>query len=397
MALPVFETFTATDGTYLVDHSASWTEEVLHEFVINSNSVNPNRAGARLEFGWWNADSFDNNQYAQAVVAAIGSSHYMGVCVRVSSGGNGYSAFWSTDAGLVLRKTVSGTETDLGSTSAPAVNDVIRIEANGTSIVVKKNGTAVITVTDSSLTSGAAGICEYGGSTVTRLDTWEAGNLASTVTKTHTTDALLRKTQTASHTSDALLRGAFTISHATDALLRATSTRTHSTDAFLASGVGTQTRTHTTDALLRASGTRTHTTDALLHATSTRSHSTDAFLRATQTKTHTTDALLKATKLRLHSTDALLRSTTTRTHTTDALLVSRLTLTHSTDAFLSQGAIVLTHSTDALLRATRLRTHTTDAYLQSFSQAGLGILEAIEFGDGTLDHVHLGAGEVSDI
>jgi hypothetical protein len=53
---------------------------------------------------------------------------------------------------------------------------VLRVEAIGTSIVAKKNGSAIISVTDSSLTSGRLGITGYSADTSTYALSWTGGN-----------------------------------------------------------------------------------------------------------------------------------------------------------------------------------------------------------------------------
>ncbi|NIP34094.1 MAG: hypothetical protein GWN18_04040, partial [Thermoplasmata archaeon] len=52
---------------------------------------------------------------------------------------------------------------------------MIRIEAEGTTIRCKKNGTTVITVTDTSLAHGAPGIGTFFTNPSFRLDDWSGG------------------------------------------------------------------------------------------------------------------------------------------------------------------------------------------------------------------------------
>lgn len=187
---------------------------------------------------------------------------------------------------------------------------------------------------------------------------------AATVTKTHTTDAVLEKTQTDTHT--------------TDALLSLTVTKTHTTDAQLEK---TQTLAHTTDSVLKGTLTRVHTTDAYLAGAggSTLEHTTDSLLKSTETKVHTSDSLLKATVSAVHQTDALLKKTLSLTHTTDSLLNKSQTAVHTTDSYLYLRS-VKTHTTDAVLKGTQTKSHTTDAYLSdgstpvetAYMEGGLG-------------------------
>ena len=66
-----------------------------------------------------------------------------------------------------------------GSSSAGSVfsvSDTVRIEADGSTITGKINGSAEIGYTDSTLTGGAAGLAGYNDGS-SSLDNWEGGNL----------------------------------------------------------------------------------------------------------------------------------------------------------------------------------------------------------------------------
>lgn len=222
---------------------------------------------------------------------------------------------------------------------------------------------------------------------VTKTHTTDANKRLATL-KTHTTDANKKLSgNTRSHTTDALKRKQFTLSHSTNSLLRKQFTKTHTTDALKRAAL---TRVHTTDANKRKATLVSHTTDAnkkksgllVSHTTDankrksglTVSHTTNALLRKAFTKTHTTDSLKRKQFTVAHSTDSLLRRNITKTHTTDAnkrkaTLVSHATDTlkrtlntrsHSTDAF-KRKQWVLTHSTDSFLRKANTLSHTTDS------------------------------------
>ena len=114
----------------------------------------------------------------------------------------------------------------------------------------------------------------------------------------------------------------------------------------------TETRTHTTDALLRKTSTRTHTTDALLKKSQTKTHTTDALLTTGATKTHTTDALVKKLQTKTHTTDAFLVNRVTKTHTTDSALKKLQTKVHTTDALLTREVIYHHASVTSAVTAT---------------------------------------------
>lgn len=178
MALPATDNFTAADGTVLTTYSASWTA-MRNNFVINTNATCPDGSFDDCACGW-TADTFNNDQYAQAVVAAMDGASQVsaGVCVRATAAN--YYAFYVTTGARALIKIVAGSKTSLASdTTTCAVNDVLKLVVAGTTLTAYVNGVSVLTTTDSDLSSGSAGVAGIGhfsGSTAGRVDNWEGGN-----------------------------------------------------------------------------------------------------------------------------------------------------------------------------------------------------------------------------
>ena len=78
-----------------------------------------------------------------------------------------------------IRKLISNVETDLAETStAWAVNDVVRLEIIGTTITVFRNGTSVLSTTDSDIASGRVGIfMDFDvAESVIEVDDWSGGD-----------------------------------------------------------------------------------------------------------------------------------------------------------------------------------------------------------------------------
>jgi len=122
--------------------------------------------------GYWNADSFANDQYATITIKTVNTQAdmWMGPGVRMSGTNlatmSGYvlyigyaSAAGHDRAQLYLRQNGNWT-TMLAHDAAtvPAVGDVYEIHVNGNSITTKRNGVAYLSGTDSTLTSGSAGM-----------------------------------------------------------------------------------------------------------------------------------------------------------------------------------------------------------------------------------------------
>ena len=179
MALPATDTFTASDGTALTTYSASWTYNI-GTFAINTNAVYCSAAVNFEAAAKWTADAFANDQYAQGVCVTESSSGGSGAAVRCGTGAN-YYGYYNDTTGSYLHKNVGGTWTQIGSNGPSlAVNDVIRLEVEGTTLRPKINGTLVAAIgaqTDSTFSSGSAGISFWGGNPTARLDNWEGGNI----------------------------------------------------------------------------------------------------------------------------------------------------------------------------------------------------------------------------
>lgn len=178
MALPATDNFAGVNGTLLTVYSASWTA-MRNNFVIQTNATCPNGSFDDCACGW-TADTFANDQYSQAVVAAVDGAAQVsaGVCVRATAAN--YYAFYCTTGARALVKIVAGSKTVLGSDAVTcSVNDVLKLVIAGTTLTAYVNGVSVFSVTDTSLASGSAGVAGIGhfsASTAQRVTTWEGGN-----------------------------------------------------------------------------------------------------------------------------------------------------------------------------------------------------------------------------
>ena len=174
MALPFTDAFTDANGTALTTHNASYAN-VNGAYSINTNSAHSNTASTETCCRW-NGDTFNNDQYSQIKLVALGGG-YIGAAVRAQSGSNGYYGYYSDDVtDATLFKVVGGTWTSIQTGAAAAVNDVLRIEAIGNQITAYKNGVAQ-TINDHA--SGYGAITGFGSATTARGDDLDTGNLGS--------------------------------------------------------------------------------------------------------------------------------------------------------------------------------------------------------------------------
>jgi hypothetical protein len=171
------DSFTGTNGTALATYSSSWTING-GNFQINTNAVAANNNNSDA-MATWNPISFSNDQYAEVTLSALTSGGYIGVTVRGQVGAfSGYGAYSDSNTNVKIIKWEAGTPTVLYNGSAFAASDVLRLEVSGTTLTLKKNGSIVTTVTDSTYSSGRPGLSGYGNLTGSRGDDFNAGSIS---------------------------------------------------------------------------------------------------------------------------------------------------------------------------------------------------------------------------
>lgn len=187
MALPATDNFNRANASTL---GANWTIEGGNGAVLRvvNNEAGPDPTTAPFDhLVFWNADTFSNDQYSQVTLKVVNGSNQGGLIVRASGAwGIATATHYQlsvTDTAWTLAKVVNTAETSLATGSvAFAANDVLKLQAVGTTIKAYKNGVQLGSdVTDSAVTAGAAGMRMYSTDYAARLDDWEGGNVSSGV------------------------------------------------------------------------------------------------------------------------------------------------------------------------------------------------------------------------
>lgn len=161
---------------------ANWTAQS----GVSSMSILSNQADVVDNRGnYYSNATWPNDHWSQATILTTANILHASVRVRCATAADTYynGGANPTDFGNKNRriwKTVAGTRTSLGSQATDVVaNDVIYLEAQGTALVFKVNGTTVVSVTDSSIASGNAGL---GGrnfaSDSPKYDDWSGGDFS---------------------------------------------------------------------------------------------------------------------------------------------------------------------------------------------------------------------------
>jgi hypothetical protein len=172
-ALPATDSFTGTDNGPL---SANWTT-LDGGWKIITNRAESTVAGGNLAM--WNADTFADDQYAQATVTTI-TGWIAGPGVRLASLRGYIITVEATSSQIVIQR-INSDESytalqTIGSLTITS-GDLWRLEAEGTTLRAYQNGVQRGSATDATYSSGAAGIFAYNAGS-SWLDDWEGGNLA---------------------------------------------------------------------------------------------------------------------------------------------------------------------------------------------------------------------------
>lgn len=186
MALPATEDFAGASGVL----GASWTQQATTGRVgrDGSGAGTLTTTVAIDTLARWNADAFGNDQYAKFTIKALTTdTAYCELQVRASAdtGDSAFDGYYSyMDGSSTLDHCgvgvfVNGTFNAVFSLSqAISVNDVMQLEASGSTITLKRNGSTIGSTTDSTRSSGSAGCGGYWGSAAApKWDDWEGGNL----------------------------------------------------------------------------------------------------------------------------------------------------------------------------------------------------------------------------
>lgn len=171
----------------------NWGNVTAASGTITGSFSGSDAAGEVQAAVWSGSGSFSNDQYSSLVIVSLSFltlSNGVGVIVRSTTDTNGsrdyYQVFLASDSSgptytTIFSKVVNGTRTQLHSAAAAWANgDRIELEAEGTTIRVCKNGTALggsFTQTDSSLATGKPGVCASGN--VVTADDWEGGDIVA--------------------------------------------------------------------------------------------------------------------------------------------------------------------------------------------------------------------------
>lgn len=181
MALPASDNFDRANGAL----GANWSLNSAVDVVVWSNRAACNTTSSNAA-ARWSADTFPDDQYSQAdvyfdwldgtgTVAA-------GVAVRCSTSGTTatyYRAIVGDDEVCYIDRVVTGTVTNLASV-AWGVGLTLRLEVEGTALRAYRDSTLILSTTDATIASGAAGVAfktGTSGALDNQVDNWAGGEI----------------------------------------------------------------------------------------------------------------------------------------------------------------------------------------------------------------------------
>jgi len=142
-----------------------------------TNALQGGSAGNALSY--WNAFTPADDQFSQVRALVLGTNTDFGPTTRGDAAGSAYIALANTGA-EGLAKFTAGTYTSLASvpiTPNLAIGDILRLEVEGSTLRMYRNGILLGSTTDTSFTTGKTGVHAF--PTNSRLNDWRGGDLTS--------------------------------------------------------------------------------------------------------------------------------------------------------------------------------------------------------------------------
>lgn len=203
MALPATDTFLQSTGSSqaLSTYNASFTQQI-GTFTVQSGTGYTSSSAAGVDcLAFWNADAFNERQYAitQMATGWVAAGVYGGPAVRGNStgGGAGYgieakNGEWYLGRWVGAAWTTIRSHLDVGAFSA-ADGDFLRLQAENITGAVRLTFSRAPVATPNTFTtiavfddtagnrvlSGSGGICGYDNTSSAMIGAFEAGNLAA--------------------------------------------------------------------------------------------------------------------------------------------------------------------------------------------------------------------------
>jgi len=176
-----------SNGAITSGQNNGWSFWLGTDMTVSSNQLTDSAVFTGWKYARMTSATSSSDTYAQAkFISRNGTLSSYAVIVRKDSSStdtNYFGQWYQND--IYSQKVISGTPTTLGtSAQTPSANDILKNEANGSAIKVYKNGSSVISSTDTAISSNTyGGVGHYSNSHKVISDDWEYGDLTSAVNR----------------------------------------------------------------------------------------------------------------------------------------------------------------------------------------------------------------------
>ncbi len=167
------EMIAQTDNFNRASLGPNWSFNV-NSLVINASTTCRGGTAIAHNAGFYNVVGWPADQYSQVKIASL-NDVVGAVCRAGAAGVDTFYVFLSGGVQTQIRKHLAGIETTLITGAPASVGDVLRLEVKGQTLTGYVNGVKRLTVSDSSIASGSAGL--YFTGTNGLGDDWEGGSL----------------------------------------------------------------------------------------------------------------------------------------------------------------------------------------------------------------------------
>ena len=170
------DSFTYSDGALATVSSGKWAADSnLGDLDVSSGAVRSFTTNRAARIASWTGSTADH--YAQCTLVTPDTNYGAGPIIRSDGAGTFYQVGINAINGSTsaLYRWAAGTQIELQQFSMTVANgDTIYLEAQGTTLVVKQNGTVRTTLAgEATIASGRPGLSGY---TNWSLDNWAAGD-----------------------------------------------------------------------------------------------------------------------------------------------------------------------------------------------------------------------------
>ncbi len=178
----ISDNFNAADANLNVAGTQLTWSMLSSTWTVATNGVGKTAAVDTFNFARAEHDLASSNTYAQVVALTNNATAAFGPACRMNSSNDDCYFFYHYSGAIFVYKRVSSVDTQIATVANTlATNDVLKIEANGSTIKTYVNGVEKTSTTDTSISAGVrVGLFQY-ASLAPTMDDFAASDLVAAV------------------------------------------------------------------------------------------------------------------------------------------------------------------------------------------------------------------------